>query len=412
MKDTRILTLDNGLKVILLKDTSKKAAILDLIVKFGGKDTEYMYDNKHYHISNGIAHFMEHLLIEHSMYGNMLPLFMDNYINFNGLTYAMMTNFYIDTVHDFNKNLVKLLKGINNRVFTENDVEETKNAILEEIRENLDNKFRKLDILTRNCLFQNLDYKDILGTLQEIENVTYEELVRCYEVFYKPSNQIVVVSGNFDEEKVLELIKKTYDEFNYSNHKTSIIIPNEAIEVKEKEGEVQVETEEDYVRVSYKIKLNHLNSYERVRLSFYLKYLFSYNFSTKSKLQKDILDKEISIYDLDIDYYFINDMVILEFGTYTSKKDELVKLIQDKIKNLEFDLEDFEMNKKDTIISLILREENLNSLVFPLVENIVTFNYFDIDKIKDVENETFENYKEIINSLDFTNYTVTSAIKG
>ena len=48
MKDTRILTLDNGLKVILLKDTSKKAAILDLIVKFGGKDTEYIYDNKHY----------------------------------------------------------------------------------------------------------------------------------------------------------------------------------------------------------------------------------------------------------------------------------------------------------------------------------------------------------------------------
>lgn len=411
MKDIKFVTLNNGLTIVFYNDKTKHSAILDLIIKFGGINTSYKYDGKYYKIPSGFAHFLEHLVIEHSMYGNMLPMFLDNNINFNGATYTKMTNFYIDTVHDFNRNLVKLLKGINTRVFNHEDVEVTKGAILEEIRENLDNKFRQLDKLTRECLFKEIDYQDILGTLEDIEKITYEDIKRCYEVFYKPSNQLIVVSGNFDEEKVLELIKDTYDSFQESKVKTEIPFVKEPLEVRKKEKVIKTITEEDYVRISYKIDISKLSSFDKIKLSFYMRYLLSYNFSSKSDFQKEILDKKISVYDTDNDFYFLKDFVILELGTYTSLKDEFISLVKKKIKNLEYDKEDFELCKKESLISIILRDENLNSMVFPLVDNIIAFDYYDYDKIEDINKETFEDYQDTMKGLDFSNYSITSIIK-
>ncbi len=411
MKDIKFVTLNNGLTIVFYNDKTKHSAILDLIIKFGGINTSYKYDGKYYKIPSGFAHFLEHLVIEHSMYGNMLPMFLDNNINFNGATYTKMTNFYIDTVHDFNRNLVKLLKGINTRVFNHEDVEVTKGAILEEIRENLDNKFRQLDKLTRECLFKEIDYQDILGTLEDIEKITYEDIKRCYEVFYKPSNQLIVVSGNFDEEKVLELIKDTYDSFQESKVKTEIPFVKEPLEVRKKEKVIKTITEEDYVRISYKIDISKLSSFDKIKLSFYMRYLLSYNFSSKSDFQKEILDKKISVYDTDNDFYFLKDFVILELGTYTSLKDEFISLVKKKIKNLEYDKEDFELCKKESLISIILRDENLNSMVFPLVDNIIAFDYYDYDKIEDINKETFEDYQDTMKGLDFSNYSITSIVK-
>ena len=142
-----------------------------------------------------------------------------------------------------------------------------------------------------------------------------------------------------------------------------------------------------------------------------MRYLLSYNFSSKSDFQKEILDKKISVYDTDNDFYFLKDFVILELGTYTSLKDEFISLVKKKIKNLEYDKEDFELCKKESLISIILRDENLNSMVFPLVDNIIAFDYYDYDKIEDINKETFEDYQDTMKGLDFSNYSITSIVK-
>ena len=90
------------------------------------------------------------------------------------------------------------------------------------------------------------------------------------------------------------------------------------------------------------------------------------------------------------------------------QKEELVNSIIEEFKNPTLDKELFEIDKKNTILEIILREENLSSMISPLIGNIVDFNYPYPDTIEDIEKFSFEEFKKLIQSLDFTNYTVTT----
>ena len=55
----------------------------------------------------------------------------------------------------------------------------------------------------------NIYYKDsIIGTKSSIDKITKEDLYKCYNTFYNPSNMYLVIVGDIDEEKTLSLIKE------------------------------------------------------------------------------------------------------------------------------------------------------------------------------------------------------------
>ena len=51
-------------------------------------------------------------------------------------------------------------------------------------------------------LLKNTNYKNNLGTIEDIRNIPYEEVRRCHELFYQPKNQMLIISGNFDIEEI------------------------------------------------------------------------------------------------------------------------------------------------------------------------------------------------------------------
>ena len=77
----------------------------------------------------------------------------------------------------------------------------------------------------------------------------------------------------------------------------------------------------------------------------------------------------------------------------------------------KFNEEFFQIRKNRTIIALLLREENPLDMLLPLVDNVIMYNYYENDKISDIENYTFEDYQNLINKLDFTNYCITEIRK-
>ena len=46
-----------------------------------------------------------------------------------------------------------------------------------------------------------------------------------------------------------------------------------------------------------------------------------------------------------------------------------------------FDEEKFELDKKNSIINMILRDENIFKTIMPFIENIVEFNYPYVDTV-------------------------------
>ena len=55
--------------------------------------------------------------------------------------------------------------------------------------------------------------------IKDIESISIKDIKLCFESFYRPSNEIIVIGGRFDRDKILEVIKNTYDELKFPNNK-------------------------------------------------------------------------------------------------------------------------------------------------------------------------------------------------
>ena len=101
-----------------------------------------------------------------------------------------------------------------------------------------------------------------------------------------------------------------------------------------------------------------------------------------------------------------DDYIILSFTLYGNNVDRFKELVLDIVNNKPFDNEMFELMKKENLINLINRNDHCSRMLSPFVSNVVDFKYYDVDKISDIEEFTKEDYENIINSLDFSHYTV------
>ena len=65
---TKIEKLKNGLTIVYCQDKTRHSFSLELIIKFGGNNRQFIIDNKEYNLTPGYAHFLEHAIIEHNSY--------------------------------------------------------------------------------------------------------------------------------------------------------------------------------------------------------------------------------------------------------------------------------------------------------------------------------------------------------
>ena len=404
--------LDNGLKLIFCNDNSKHCTIANLFVRFGGANKKIIINDEIKNIKNGMAHFMEHLLIEHSIYGNSLLEFNKKHTYSNGFTNDIKTEFYINSVNKFEEDLIKLLNIVNNSKFTKDDVEATRAAIIKEKMMSKDEDFRELYKAGYECLFNSFEYPNVLGEIEDIESISYEDIKMCYDTFYQPKNQILVISGKFNESKIKKIIEETYKKINKKIIEYKLPDIKEKNKVKTKEKTIKRNVYTDYVRINYKINIGNLNEFEQIKLGFYIDYFLSYLFDESSKLYNELVDKKICIYNINYGFEKVDDFYIIKIGTYTNNHEIFIDKVKDTINKKELDEINFNIRKKESIIELILREDSLFSIVKPFFDNILNYNYYELDKIEDIEIQNFEDYKKMINELDFNNYCITKMIRN
>ena len=401
------LELDNGLNVILINDKTKNAKSAYLTVNIGGFTKDFKMDNKEYHLNYGIAHFLEHYLIENSIYGNVMEVFSNDYIESNGFTAPNRTVFYINTVHDFEDNLVKLLNVVNNPVFTEDKINNIKIPVLREIDKALDNPYRKVHKYSFENTFKEIPYDVTLGEHKDIEEIKLKDIKLFHEAFYNAKNEILVVSGNINEEEIIKLINDTYSTFKNNNHEVEKYEYKEVDEVVKEE--VSTTGIEDFVKVTYKINVSKIKPVDKDKLSYYLSFMLFNNFSERSKLFKYIIDNKISSFSIssNVEFGLSYDYLVLTYIIYTDKYDIGKSLILDKMKNLEFDKELFKIWKNKHIITQINSLENFNSVVRDYMDNIYLYNLYDYDDIDFVKDLSIDECNKLINKLDFSNVNVT-----
>lgn len=168
--------LENGLTIYLYEDKRKKSTFVDLVTKFGGIHHDFVFDGKKYHIPSGVAHFLEHFLLEHTPYGNLMRLFGKRHLYANGMTSISKTEFYFSGVVHIEDALITLIDAIHRVSFTK----------------------------------------------EEMDSINVDMVNMCYKVFYRPSNECMIIAGNFDKEKMIEKIKECYQKLSFEKGKLSL----------------------------------------------------------------------------------------------------------------------------------------------------------------------------------------------
>ena len=409
MSNIETIKLDNGLTIYLYSDKRRHSTLFQHITLFGGKTKDFIFEGKEYHIQDGVAHILEHYVVEENARGNFLKLLGEKQMATNASTYYGMTRYYFEAVENVEYGIETMIRGIYAPVFSEERLEKIKKPILQEIKGRMGNKFYHSNQMTLNNCFKNIKVRSIGGTLEEVENTTLDDIVTCYKAFYQPSNQFIVVAGSFDKDSVLKTINDIYNDLDLESYDMSLIPSNEENNVQKGFDILEFPTGEEYMEVTYKISLKNFNEKERLKMDFYLHYFFDMYFGMTSNLYRDLVKDKIITTTLSCSNFMIDDFVLVSIGSYSDNISLLERRIKDTCLKLnDFNEEIFEIDKRDSILKIVLRNENLVDTIMPFVSNIVEFNYPYPDTVNDIENFTYDDFVKTIKSLDFSNYTVTN----
>lgn len=403
--------LDNGLRVFIVQNKKKNRCGAKIVIMAGGHNINYVDKNgKKKEIKKGIAHFLEHYLIEKSIYGNLGKYFADESMSFNGVTYPNRTEFYFSTVHDFKEALVRLIKLVNDPQFNEIDIEEVKKPVIEEIKRSLDNKHRQDNKKVDEAFYYNY-YGDItLGDIETIENLTIEDLKEFHNCFYSTNKQIISIFSKYDIKEIKKIINKEYPN-NKNNIKTEL--PIEPVRVKKKNLVIVDPSEDEYLRIRFKIGVEGYSNWDIYLLEGYMYYFTKMNFSIDSKLFKELRNKNYTMYGIEtgIDYDKYYNLLFFEIVVYTSEYDKVKDMIMDTLKRVDCDEERFEMMKNNIIIAFINKSEQNSFKNISWLDNYIMYDLDYLDNLEELKAENVEDMKRMIGELDFSNYLVVKRVK-
>ncbi len=406
MNKIETIVLKNGLTLYLYQDPRRHSTFFELSTNCGGMTKHFIYDDQEYHLPDGVAHLLEHYVVECNDNGNFLEKLGQKQMSTNASTSPFVTNFYFEAVEDVLYGIRTMLDGIYHVTFDEEKMNKIKKPIYQEVRGKFDNKFYQANRHRIPHLFNHIDFIDVGGTLEEVKSVTIQELEAFYHAFYQPKNQFLVIAGNFSKEEVLKEIEDFYDSLNIDFKETKLIPYEETVDIVKEKGSITFPTPLDYVEITFKIDISSYSPSRLLDLDFYLKSFYSSSFGTTSPLYKQLVDEKVIHDGIRCADLLIDHFLLISIGAYTTNKKRFKDSIFQEIQGLEhLDEEKFEIDKKNSIVQMILREENIFRVIMPFINNVVYFHYPYMDKIEDIEKLTYSDYVDMIHSLDFSRFT-------
>ena len=381
--------LDNGLRVYLCK-IPRNSIHARMTSLFGGSILEFKVDGDYCKTPAGVAHFLEHKLFEKEDYDPSL-VFEENGATCNAFTTPFITSYFFNGSDNFYDNLDNLLKLVHNPYFTDENVLKEKGIISQEKKADMDDPYSIIYDRSLVNTFKNSDFKNtVLGSLEDINSITKEDLYKCYNTFYHPSNMLLTISGDIDIEKTMIFIKDFYKNKDFGGKKDIII--------KEKKEDEAVVKELDYVykdikykevQVNYKVKNIHMFEDEYLN-SLYFSLILDMNFGGLSDIS-DIAQRNSNfISGISSRITKVGDYYVISFHVSVKKnEDEAIDIIDRTLKNCNYNKDDFNLLKKAILNNLILSTEDVNEICYKIVNQIRLFG------------KIIDNEKEIISNLDF-----------
>ena len=220
-------SLDNGLNVILIRDNRSNNVVSSIWYRVGSS-----YENQGI---TGISHLLEHMMFkgtEKFAAGEFSSAIKKIGGTENAFTGRDFTGYYQKVSKEFLSMCLKYeADRMINLKLTNHDLISEREVVKEERRLRTEDQpisviFEKIGL----HIFGMTDYGiPIIGTMDDLNNITLSDLEDWYKKYYKPSNATLIISGNFDRESVKNDINLYFG--GIKNIETdSDEVPNEILE--------------------------------------------------------------------------------------------------------------------------------------------------------------------------------------
>lgn len=227
-------TLDNGLRVIVHRDASTPMAVVNMLYDAGSRDEQESM--------TGLAHLLEHLMFGGSA---NIPSY-DREVRKaggenNAYTSNDITDYYVKLPA---ANLETGLWLESDRMLdlnlTQKGLDIQRNVVMEEFRQRyLNQPYGDMWMILRPLAYKKHPYRwPVIGKdISHIENITLEEVKTFYNEHYCPSNAILSITGNVEEDKCFSLARKWFESLG-KRKKLGRRLPSEPIQRKASEMSV------------------------------------------------------------------------------------------------------------------------------------------------------------------------------
>ena len=396
--------LDNGLEVYLVPMTDKKNYYITYATRFGSDNTSFVPVGKSDEVivPDGIAHFLEHKMFEQEDGEDPFTFFSNSGTDSNAMTDFDSTQYICYGTKNFSENLEFLLKFVNSPYYTDQNVEKEKGIIAEELKMYNDIPDYRLEMKLRECIYDVCPRKvDIGGTVKSIQDITKEDLYLCYNSFYSPSNMFVLITGNFDIDEALTIIKDNMDLVDKKDcASTKQIRENKKINKAEEVITADINIEK--LGVGLKMLL-HDN--DKVMNNLYLDMIFTCFFGSTS-LFRDRVDKMNLIQSFDYDIENYEKIYTLYLLASSGDINSLLEEIKKELKYKKIKEADFERIKKVWIAEEVKSFDDVFEVKYKTYRDIINYGTIIDDRIDKIKSMTLKKLNGIMKEIDFNNISV------
>jgi zinc protease len=207
------VTLDNGLKIFLREDHTSDVVAVQAFVGTGTR-VETLEQA-------GIAMLTQRLLLRGTQTRSEEEIF-EEIENLGAMlgqaVLADMAHLYLVATEDtLERALPIFLDVLLNPAFAEDELAHLKDQTLREIQAEGDQNFSVIYNNFQRALYGEQGYgHSALGTIESVQALTRDDIVRFYRQYYVPNNMVIAVVGDFDASRLLALLKARLGNLTYA----------------------------------------------------------------------------------------------------------------------------------------------------------------------------------------------------
>lgn len=403
--------LANGLEIYMLPYSNKKNYFMSYATKFGSDILEFTNSNgKKIKPPLGIAHFLEHKMFEQEDEIDPFTYFSESGTDSNASTSFDNTQYICFGTKKFSDNLRYLLKFVNSPYYTDENVRKEKGIIAEEIKMYEDIPDFKLEMHLRESLYKKHPRRiDIAGTVEEINKITKEDLYNCYNNFYSPNNMFILLVGSFDQREALSVIK---EELEARENVASPIVEKveEPKEVYKKTLTIKENIEVPKIAFGLKVPTKELKL-SNLELDLYLNILTTIIYGSSSEFRERARQAKL-ISSIFTEWENIEDFRTFYLMASTPNPNKLISEIKYELENIAITERAFERIKKVWIANEVKMIDDINATVNNLYDDILKYHEIIPNKISTIRNLKLTKLNELIEKIDFTNYSIVKMLNN